>query len=78
MTTTRAPRIPGGEAVGLLDVLHRLNRVEDEHGRVIADLQSNEREYRALAEREHELRSEYERLRWKAEQLSGRDAGELV
>jgi cell division protein FtsB len=59
------PRIPRAEAVGRHTIAARLYDVEQDLDRVNADLQANQREYDELAERQHFLVSEHDRLRRK-------------
>jgi regulator of replication initiation timing len=59
------PRIPRGDAVGRRAIAERMYDIEQELERVLADLEANQREYDGLAERNHFLVSEHERLRRK-------------
>ena len=63
------PRIPRAEAVGPAQILGRLRVIEGQLERVQDGLRANFREYEELAEREHFLVSEHERLRRKLSQL---------
>jgi regulator of replication initiation timing len=65
------PRIPRAEAVGRRAIATRLYDVERELDRVNAALQANQREYDELAERNHFLVSEHDRLRRKLVLLDG-------
>lgn len=60
-----APRIPRAEAVGMDEIVVRLDRLVAMHEQVVAEIDANQREYLALAEREHMIVSEHERLRLK-------------
>jgi regulator of replication initiation timing len=56
------PRIPRGEAVGERAIRTRLWDIEQEIERLAEDFASNQREYETLLDKNHILRSEYDRL----------------
>ena len=65
MTEPLPPRIPRAEAVGRVAIRTRLYDIEQELERVRTDIDSNQREYDALIERNHFLVSEQDRLEHK-------------
>ncbi len=71
---TIPPRVPRAEAVGRYAIRARMYDIEQELGRVHADLDANQREYDELFERQHFLVSEHDRLRRKLTALDGEAA----